>query len=130
MIQELMIINCSGIAVFHHSFIDANDVKDQQSLASYFDIIRKFTQQSFKQSLRMITLDKLIFFFFTHQSNFNLVFKCDNKEFDKNLLEDIANRIADDFLIRYNERLSNFNGEISYFKPFSEVIKSYVLTEI
>jgi hypothetical protein len=115
MIQELMIINCAGIAIFHHNFIDSNDIGDQQSLASYFDIICKFTQQSFKQSLRMITLDRLIFFFFTHHSNYHLVFKCDNKEFDRKLLEDVANRIADDFLIRYNERLRNFRN-LRYFK--------------
>ncbi|MHA1913652.1 MAG: hypothetical protein ACW986_06000 [Promethearchaeota archaeon] len=130
MIQELMIINYAGIAVFHHNFIDSKKIDDQQSLASYFDIICKFTKQSFKESLRMITLDSLIFFFFTHQSNYYLVFKCDNKEFDKKMLEDIAKRIADDFVVRYGERLRNFNGEISYFKPFSEIVENYLSTGI
>ena len=129
MIQELMIINCAGIAVFHHSFIKPNDMGDQQSLASYFDIICRFTKRSFKESLRMLTLDSLIFFFYTHQSNYHLVFKCDNREFDKQLLEDVANRIANDFLLRYDERLRNFNGEISHFKSFSEVVEDYVSSE-
>jgi hypothetical protein len=119
MIQELMIINEAGIALFYHNFIDEK-TDDEQSLASYFDIICRFTKQSFKESLRTLMLDSFIFFFYTHKSQYHLVLKCDNRDFDKKKLELISETIIERFLFLYEENLTNFNGEISHFKTFSE----------
>ncbi|MFW9941998.1 MAG: hypothetical protein ACFFFT_13225 [Candidatus Thorarchaeota archaeon] len=130
MIQELMIINEAGIAVFYHNFVDVNDFDDQQSLAGYFDIICRFTKQSFKESLRMLTLDSYIFFFYTHKSNYHIVLKCMNEELDKKLLEDIAEIILESFLIKYDELLENFTGEVSNFKSFAKTVQDIVSTKI
>jgi hypothetical protein len=130
MIQELMIINDAGIALFYHNFINNNQLDDQQSLAGYFDIICRFTRSSFKESLRMLTLDSIIFFFYTHKSNYYLVFKCINKEIDHILLEDVAECIIDNFLTKYNEILKDFSGEISLFESFSETVKNIVSTKL
>ena len=130
MIQELMIINKAGIALYYHNFVDVNLIDDQQSLASYFDIICRFTKNSFKESLRMLTLDSFVFFFYTHKSNYHLVLKCGNKEINKNLLEDIAESILTAFLTEFKNSLEDFKGEISEFKPFSEIVESLVSSKL
>ncbi|MFX0105103.1 MAG: hypothetical protein ACFE75_06405 [Candidatus Hodarchaeota archaeon] len=122
MIQELMIINQSGIALFYHNFINGDNLKDEQSLASYFDIICRFTKREFKENLKMLTLDSFIFFFYTHRSGFHLVLKCDNKEINKKQLENFSETMIDNFLVRYRAILKDFNGEISQFHSFSKDI--------
>lgn len=122
MIQELMIINQAGIALFYHDFLNNNRLDDEQSLASYFDIICRFTKREFKESLKMLTLDSFIFFFYNHISGFHLVLKCDNKEIDKKKLELFSEIIIDNFLKKYKDYLEDFNGEISKFKSFSNNI--------
>ena len=122
MIKELMIINQAGIALFYHNFINNEKSDDEQSLASYFDIICRFTKHSFKESLRTLELDSHIFFFYTHKSNYHLVLKCENKEFKKDILENISEMIIDKFLQKYKDVLQDFNGEISSFKTFSKNI--------
>ena len=122
MIQELMLINQAGIALFYHNFINRENTNDEQSLASYFDVICRFTKKSFKESLKTLELDSFIFFFYTHKSNYHLVLKCENKLFDKKKLESISEKIVDKFLEKYEDVLEDFNGEISNFKSFSNQI--------
>ena len=109
MIQELMIINHAGLALFYHNFKSKENLDDEQSLASYFDIICRFTKQNFKESLRTIALDSFIFFFYTHESCYHLVLKCDNRKFDKALLEALSERIIERFLEKYKVVLKDFN---------------------
>jgi hypothetical protein len=122
MINELMIINQTGIALFYHNFINNDKLKDEQSLASYFDVICRFTKREFKESLKMLSLDSFIFFFYTHKSNFHLVLKCDNKNIDKKVLESFSEAIIESFLTKYDKILGSFNGEISKFRSFSKKI--------
>jgi len=129
MIQELMIINQAGIALFYHDFLNNNRLDDEQSLASYFDIICRFTKREFKESLKMLTLDSFIFFFYNHRSGFHLVLKCDNKDIDKKWLELFSEAIIDNFLEKYRDILKDFNGEISLFKSFSNLIMEILDTK-
>jgi len=122
MIKELMIIDQAGIALFYHNFINDDKLEDEQSLAGYFDIICRFTKMSFKESLRTLVLDSFLFFFYTHKSNYHLVLKCENKDFDIKVLEEIAEKIISRFITQYQETLDDFNGEISHFKTFSKQI--------
>jgi len=119
MIQELMIINQAGLALFYHNFKNKDRVDDEQSLASYFDIICRFTKQNFKESLRLLMLDSFIFFFYTHKSRFRLVLKCKNGNYDEKMLESISESIIEKFLEKYGNFLEDFNGEISQFKSFT-----------
>ncbi|MHA2281331.1 MAG: hypothetical protein ACXAC5_10800 [Promethearchaeota archaeon] len=119
MIQELMIINQAGLALFYHNFKDIDKVGNEQSLASYFDIICRFTKRNFEESLRILILDSFIFFFYTHKSRFHLVLKCENGNYDKKALELISESIIQKFLEKYSSFLEDFNGEISHFKSFS-----------
>jgi len=117
-----MIINQAGIALFYHNFINNEKIDDEQSLASYFDVICRFTKQSFKESLKTIELDSFIFFFYTHKSRFHLVLKCENERYNKDVLESISDKIIKTFLLKYKKELKDFNGEISPFTSFSEDI--------
>ncbi len=119
MIQELMIINQAGLALFYHNFKNKDRLDDEQSLASYFDIICRFTKRNFKESLRLLMLDSFIFFFYTHKSRFHLVLKCKNGNYDKKMLQSISERIIEKFLEKYGNFLEEFNGEISLFKSFT-----------
>ncbi len=124
MIREIMIINQSGIALFYQNFINNERLDNEQSLASYFDIICRFTKQNFKESLKTLTLDSFIFFFYTHSSRYHLVLKCTNIDIDKNLLESISAKILEEFLEKYRDDLIEFNGEISVFHSFSESLSN------
>ena len=117
-----MIIDQAGIALFYHNFINNDKLDDEQSLASYFDVICRFTKNSFKESLRTLVLDSFLFFFYTHKSNYYLVLKCENVDFDKKILEKISETIITSFLIQFKDILDDFNGEISHFKSFSHQI--------
>jgi len=125
MIQELMIINQAGLALFYHNFNNEDRIDDEQSLASYFDIICRFTKRNFKESLRLLMLDSYIFFFYTHKSRFHLVLKCTNGNYDKKLLESISERIIEKFLEKYGNFLEDFNGEISQFKSFTTELAEF-----
>ncbi len=126
MIQELMIIDQAGIALFYHNFINDDSLDDEQTLASYFDIICRFTKREFKESLKFLTLDSFIFFFYTHKSQYHLVIKCDNKEINKRKLEDFSETIIEKFLENYKVVLKDFNGEVSHFKSFSKEIMKII----
>ncbi|MFX1322475.1 MAG: hypothetical protein ACFFAQ_12620 [Promethearchaeota archaeon] len=126
MIQQLMIINKAGIALFYHHFSGSNIFKDQQSLASYFDLICRFTKNQFKESLRTISLDNSIFFFYTHNSGLHIIFKCDNDTFDRGLLESLAEKIIGNFITKFKNDLKDFNGEISNFHTFSHILEKVV----
>jgi len=130
MIQELMIINQAGLALFYHDFINNEIVNDEQSLAGYFNIICRFTKHNFKESLKILELDSFIFFFYTHKSNYHLVFKCLNREIDNKLLEDIAEIIIESFLTKYNDILKDFKGEVSNFKSFAKIVQDIVSTKL
>ncbi len=129
MIQELMIINQAGLALFYYNFKKNDRISDEQSLASYFDIICRFTRRNFKESLRTLTLDSVIFFFHTHKSQYHLVFKCDKQKFDKKVLETLSECIINKFLKEYKDILEDFNGEISIFKSFSEEIRKLLASD-
>ena len=128
MIVELMIINQAGLALFYHNFNEEDKLSDEQSLASYFDIICRFTKRNFKESLKMLMLDSFIFFFYTHKSRYHLVLKCLNGNYVKKTLELISESIIEKFLEKYKYHLKDFNGEISQFKSFTaeltEITKS------
>ena len=129
MIQELMIINQAGLALFYHNFKSNDRINDEQSLASYFDIICRFTKRNFKESLRTLTLDSVIFFFYTHKSLYHLVLKCDKQKLDKKVLETLSESIINKFLEEYKYILEDFNGEISLFKSFSEEIRKLLVSD-
>lgn len=129
MIKELMIIDRAGIALFYHNFINNEKLDDEQSLASYFDIICRFTKNSFKESLRTLVLDSFLFFFYTHKMNYHLVLKCENKNFDKKKLEKISELIIHSFLTQYKDILDDFNGDISHFRSFSKKLIEIIKTE-
>jgi len=116
-----MITNQAGIAVFYYTLSESDDF-DQQSLASYFDLILRFTKHSFKESLKSITLDDHIFYFYTHESGLHLIFKCLNKQFDPESLESLAEKLILNFLTIYKEKIDNFNGEVSNFTSFIDFI--------
>jgi len=129
MIQELMIINQAGLALFYHNFKNKDRLDDEQSLASYFDIICRFTKRNFKESLRLLMLDSFIFFFYTHKSRFHLVLKCKNGNYDEKMLESISESIIEKFLEKYGNILEDFNGEISQFKSFKTELIEFTVSK-
>ena len=116
-----MITNQAGIAIFYYTLYESDDF-DQQSLASYFDLIIRFTKHNFKESLKSITLDDHVFYFYTHESGLHLIFKCLNKQFDPESLDSLAKKLVQNFLTIYKEKIDNFNGEVSNFSSFIDFI--------
>ena len=116
-----MITNQAGIAVFCYTLSDNNTI-DQQSLASYFDLIIRFTKHNFNENLKSITLENHIFYFYSHQSGLNLIFKCLNKPFYSDTLESLAEKLVQNFLTIYKDKIDDFNGEVSNFSSFIDLI--------
>lgn len=125
MIQEIIILNNKGVPIFFHNFSgSSNKDGDYHVIASYFDQICRFTKYGFKESLNTLKMDKSVFYFYTHpKSHFHLIFKCDsrvdNKKLKKKLIDNIAVRVFDKFLVKFKKELVNFNGNFSQFKSFS-----------
>ena len=71
----------------------------------------------------------LSFFFYTHKSRYHLVLKYDKQKFDKKVLETLSESIINKFLEKYKDILEDFNGEISLFKSFSEVIIELLVSD-
>lgn len=134
MIQKIIILNAEGIPIFFHNFIgSSNEDENYHLIASYFDQICRFTKYGFKESLNTLKMNKSVFYFYTHPtSNFHLIFKCDSrvdkKKFKKKNLDNVAIKVLDRFLTKFNKELNNFNGNFSQFKSFSldidEIVKS------
>lgn len=134
MIQEIIILNDKGVPIFFHNFSGSSDKDgDYHVIASYFDQICRFTKYGFKESLNTLKMNKSVFYFYTHpKSNFHLILKCeskvDNKKLKKKVIDNIAVRVFDKFLVKFKKELVNFNGNFSQFKSFSfeidEIVKS------
>jgi hypothetical protein len=134
LIQEIIILNNKGVPIFFHNFSGSSDKENNyQIIASYFDQICRFTKYGFKESLNTLKMNKSVFYFYTEpKSHLHLIFKCeskvDNKKLKKKLIDNIAVRVFDKFVTKFNKELINFNGNFSQFKSFSldidDIIKS------
>lgn len=133
MIDEFMVLNNDGIALYYHNFIHkAERREDYQLIASFLDQISQFTKFSLKEPLKIIEWEDLIFFFFLHdKSELRLVFKCDNTKVDsidvvKRPIEMMAKNILNRFLAEFEEPLKDFKGEISQFNSFTKIVDKIV----
>lgn len=134
MIQEIIILNNKGLPIFFHNFSgSSNKDNNYHVIASYFDQICRFTKYGFNESLNTLKMNKSVFYFYTEpETHFHLIFKCDskvdNKKLKKKLIDNIAVKVFDKFLVKFKAELSNFNGNFSQFKSFSleidELVKS------
>ncbi len=128
MIQEIIILNNTGIPIFCHNFSgSSNEDNNYQLIGSYFDQICRFTKYGFKESLTTLKMKRSVFYFKTHpRTNFHLILKCDskvdNKKLKKKSIDSIAAKIFDNFLVKFKSELINFNGNIAPFKSFSKDI--------
>ena len=131
MIQKIIILNDEGIPIFFHSFSgSSNEDENYHVIASYFDQICRFTKYGFKESLNTLRMNKSVFYFYTHPSNYHLIFKCDSrvdsKKQKKKNLDSIAVKVFDKFLTKFKKELTNFNGNFSQFKSFSLDVRKIV----
>ncbi len=133
MIDEFMVLNNDGIALYYHNFIQKTKKReDYQLIAGFLDQISQFTKFSLKEPLKIIEWGDLIFFFFLHdKSELRLVFKCDNTKVDsidivKRPIEMMAKNILNKFLAEFEEQINDFKGEISQFNLFSKIVDKIV----
>jgi len=133
MIDEFMVLNNDGIALYYHNFIDKKDKReDYQLIAGFLDQISIFTKFSLKEPLKIIEWEDFVFFFFRHdKSNLRLIFKCDNTKVDsivvvKRPIEMMAKNILNKFFAKFESEINDFKGEISQFNSFSEIVDKIV----
>lgn len=130
MIQELLIINNAGIALFYHNFLKKDNKKDDyQLIASFLDQIAYFTKFGLKNELELIKMNNYFLSFYKHnKSNHRIVLKCDQSNFDnskiiKKSLDLVAKKLGDNFYNRYKEELEHFDGNVSQFNSFTNTIE-------
>jgi len=132
LIQEIIILNNTGIPIFCHNFSgSSNEDNNYQLIGSYFDQICRFTKYGFKESLTTLKMKKSVFYFKTHpKTNFHLIVKCDskidNKKLKKKLIDNIVVKIFDNFFFKFKSELMNFNGNITPFKSFSKELNEMI----
>lgn len=132
MIQEIIILNNTGVPIFCHNFSgSSNEDNNYQLIGSYFDQICRFTKYGFKESLTTLKMKRSVFYFKTHpRTNFHLILKCDskvdNKKLKKKSIDSIAAKIFDNFLVKFKSELINFNGNIAPFKSFSKDVDKMI----
>lgn len=101
---------------------------DYQLVGSFLDQLARYFKYAFKENLNTIMWEDAIYCFYTHKkSRFHIVFKCDNRateyfEFIRKSLDIIAKKILDQFLYKYEEKISQFDGNITRFREFSKDI--------
>ena len=122
MIQEIMILNKAGIALFYHNFT-SRKMKDIQIVASYFDLICRYTKSSLNETLKSFSLQDRKIFFYSHNSGLHVVFICENKAYKEKIFNYLADLIIQKFTRLYNKELERFSGEISAFKSFSKELE-------
>ena len=125
MIQEIMILNKAGIALFYHNFT-SRKMKDIQIVASYFDLICRYTRSSLNETLKSFTLQDRKIFFYSHKSGLHVVFICENKEYKEKIFNYLADIIIQKFIRLYNKELERFSGEISAFKSFTKELEKTI----
>jgi len=132
LIQEIIILNNTGVPIFCHNFSgSSNEDNNYQLIGSYFDQICRFTKYGFKESLTTLKMKRSVFYFKTHpRTNFHLILKCDskvdNKKLKKKSIDSIAAKIFDNFLVKFKSELMNFNGNIAPFKSFSKDVDKMI----
>ena len=126
MIQELTILSSDGIPLFYHNFVDSSTKNpNYQIIASYFEQICRFARFGFKETLNCLKMDRSAFFFYSHpRTNIQIICKCaaniDDDTIKKKLLNELAEKILNSFVEKFNEKLDNFDGNITRFKEFNE----------
>ena len=132
MIQEIIILNDTGVPIFCHDFSgSSNEDNNYQLIGSYFDQICRFAKYGFKESLTTLKMKRSVFYFKTHpKTNFHLILKCDikvdNKKLKKKSIDNIAVKIFDNFFIKFKSELMDFNGNVAPFKSFSKDIDEMI----
>jgi len=76
-------------------------------------------------------MKKSVFYFKTHpKTNFHLILKCeskiDNKKLKKKSIDNIAVKIFENFFVKFESELIDFNGNIAPFKCFSKDIDEMI----
>ncbi|MFX1258425.1 MAG: hypothetical protein ACFFAN_11235 [Promethearchaeota archaeon] len=129
MIQELILLNRGGLALFYHNFLEKNKKQvNYQLTGSFLYHIYDFTKFCLKYNLVLISMTKCFFYFYAHKkSDLRLICKCDKSKYDKTKvikksLDLFAKNLIDIFLIAFKNDLENFDGEISRFYSFTKII--------
>ena len=130
MIQELLIINKAGIALFYFNFLEKSKKKDNyQLIASFLDQIAHFTKLGLKDDLGIIMMSNYFYSYYKHKkSNLLIIFKCDKSNYEnpkiiKKSLDIVAKKISDNFFMKFKDEIEDFNGNISRFKSFTKNIE-------
>lgn len=121
MINELIIVNESGLALFYQNFIGKSP-KDYQQIAAFFTALNTFAKSGgMNDEISLIAMENNIFRIFK-KDNLNFIFNCRKKELNQKILNQLIIKIANEFIGRYKEKIDKFNGEIAVFDPFTEDI--------
>ncbi len=130
MIDEFIILNKQGIPLFAYDFLRSRyKQEDYHLIGCFLDQLVRFTKASMQKDLNAIEWDKYSLFFYTEkETQIQIIIKCEtnkivNINYTQKSLNLIAYQILNKFKARYGDYLSNFNGNISQFRTFSEDIE-------
>ncbi len=123
MIQNLYILNPSGICIYSHEF-QKNTFVDEQLLSGFLSAITMFAQEAFRTGLQAIQIrsgQKMIFYL---EQIHGLMFCAIANEQDNNrLLETLLKEIAQEFVSKMRNILNlNQDSKINQYKQFDPIL--------
>ncbi|MBD3227040.1 MAG: hypothetical protein GF329_02545 [Candidatus Lokiarchaeota archaeon] len=122
MINELIIVNESGLALFYQNLL-GKIPKEYQQIAAFFTALNTFASAgAVNDEVKMISTEKSIFKIIK-RDEFSFIFSCSKRKIDESKLNTTIRRIVEEFLNEFNKEINRFNGDISIFDSFSENIE-------
>ena len=121
MIRDILIINHAGLPLVTQNFGDCHSFStDIGILSSYVSAIQILSKDLAGNEINLIVMnDKKMAFYMKNGLTFNII--CDLEDDDK-VIQTKVKKIADIFLNTYEHVISPFNGDVSQFIGFGQIL--------
>ncbi len=129
MIRDIVILNKSGISLFSQNFGECHSFgEDPHLFAGFISAIYSFSESINSGGISKIDLsgDKRILFQKNDKRIYTII--CDSTD-DIQAMEVKAEKISEIFENEYKEELERFEGDISYFEGFGNLLLDLKITQ-
>jgi hypothetical protein len=123
LIRNIFIIK-DGVALVKLNFGKCHSIQENQNLVTGFiSGLVSFSKEAIGSSIKTMTVDKYIFYFLKKEQQSGLLYVIVSEEDDEpEKIQFKMKKIADLFFERYGSKIENFDGEISRFNEFKELL--------
>jgi hypothetical protein len=123
MIRNIFIIK-DGVALVKLNFGKCHSLQENQHLITGFiSGLVSFSKEAIGSSIEKMTVDEYIFYFLKEEGRSNLLYVFVSEDVDEpDKIQFKMKKIADLFFERYNSVIEDFDGEVSRFRDFKDIL--------